>query len=158
MYKGIIWVSWEYYVAAELSQRWIVATLTLKNTPKVDILATNLETGKFANIQVKTMSIDNHVGWRLGEKDEEISSIKDHFYVMVNLLWPGTLPEYIIIPQKELADFLRIDHEEYLASPTKSWNPRKDNTIRVLDPYRREKCEKFVEKYRNNWNILGLFE
>jgi hypothetical protein len=77
MYKGIIGVSGEYYVAAELSQMGIVATLTLKNTPKVDILATNLSTGKFANIQVKTMAIDNNAGWRLSDKDEELSTIRE---------------------------------------------------------------------------------
>lgn len=158
MYKGIIGVSGEYYVAAELSQMWLVATLTLKNTPKVDILATNLETGKFANIQVKTMSIDNNAGWRLWEKDEEISTIKDHFYVMVNLLWPGKLPEYIIIPQQDLADFLRKDHEEWISGISKSWKPRKDTPMRVLDPKRRKKCEEFVSIYRNNWEILWLFE
>lgn len=70
MKKGIIGVSGEYFVAAELSQLGIIATLTLKNTPSIDILATNLESGKYANIQVKTMSIDNNQGWRLSEKDE----------------------------------------------------------------------------------------
>lgn len=158
MYKGIVGVSGEYYVAAELSQRWIVATLTLKNTPKIDIIATNLENGKVANIQVKTMSVDNNAWWRLGEKDQEISGIKNHFYVLVNLLWPGRLPEYIIIPQEKLAEFLKMDHEEWISTPSKSGKPRKDTPMRVLDPQRRAKCEEFVRAYRDNWEILGLFE
>lgn len=158
MYKGIIGVSGEYYVAAELSQMGIVATLTLKNTPKVDILATNLSTGKFANIQVKTMAIDNNAGWRLSDKDEELSTIRNHFYVMVNLLWPGKLPEYIIIPQSDLAEFLRKDHEEHMSKPWRWGKLHKDTPMRVLDPKRRKKCEDFVSKYRNNWEILWLFE
>ena len=39
--KGIVGVSGEFFVAAELSQRGIVATMTLKNTPYIDILATD---------------------------------------------------------------------------------------------------------------------
>jgi len=53
MEKGIVGVSGEYFVAVELSKIGIVATLTLKNTPKIDILATNLENGKYVNIIFK---------------------------------------------------------------------------------------------------------
>lgn len=152
MKKGIIGVAGEYFVAAELSQLGIVATLTLKNTPSIDILATNLENGKFVNIQVKTMSIDNKTGWRLSVKDEEISNIKNHFYVMVNLQGNGEHPEYYIIPQQKLAEQLYKDHREYLAGGKN----RKDTTMRIFDPYKREKSKMFGEKYKNNWEILGL--
>jgi len=153
MKKGIIGVAGEYFVAAELSQMGIVATLTLKNTPSIDILATNLETGKFANIQVKTMSLTNKQGWRLSKKDEEISSIKNHFYVLANLQDVGKLPEYYVIPQAKLATLLYKDHREYLAGN----NKRKDTAIRIFDPYRRKVQREFGEKYKNNWKILGLF-
>jgi hypothetical protein len=98
MKKGIIGVSGEYFVAAELSQMGIVATLTLKNTPKIDILATNLESGKFVSIQVKTMGVENTKGWKLSNKDEEKSDIKNFYYVMCNLQGLGKAPEYYIIP------------------------------------------------------------
>jgi len=68
----------EYFVAAELSQRGIVATLTLKNTPYIDILAINLLKEKTANIQVKTMLFNNNAGWRLGKKDESTSKIVNY--------------------------------------------------------------------------------
>lgn len=152
MKKGIIGVAGEYFVAAELSQRGIVATLTLKNTPQIDILATNLENGKFVNIQVKTMSFANKIGWRLSAKDEMISSIKNHFYVLVNLQSIGKLPEYYIIPQQKLAEQLYSDHREYLIGGKN----RKDTTMRLFDPYRREKSKIFGEKYKNNWDILDL--
>ena len=113
--KGIVGVAGEFFVAAELSQKGIVATLTLKNTPSIDILATNLDTGCFANIQVKTMSVGNNSGWRLGKKDEEISSIKNHFYVFVNLKGDDKIPEYIIIPQKKIAEFVYKTHREWLS-------------------------------------------
>ena len=152
MKKGIVGVAGEYFVAAELSQMGIVATLTLKNTPSIDILATNLETGKFANIQVKTMSLTNKQGWRLSNKDEVKSTIKNHYYILVNLQGIGELPEYYVIPQAKLAALLYKDHREWLAGN----NKRKDTTMRVFDPYRREVQRKFGEKYMNNWSILGL--
>jgi hypothetical protein len=150
--KNIVGVAGEYFVAAELSQMGIVATLTLKNTPRIDILATNLENGKFVNIQVKTMSIGNEQGWRLSQKDEEKSNIKNHYYVLVNLLGVGQLPEYYVIPQAKLAELLYKDHRKWLAGREK----RKDTTMRVFDPYRRQKMRKVGEKYKNNWKILNL--
>lgn len=153
MKKGIIGIAGEYFVAAELSQMGIIATLTLKNTPSIDVLATNIENGKFANIQVKTMSPNNKYGWRLSEKDEKSSKIKYHYYVLVNLQGLGALPEYYVIPQVELAKLLYKDHREYLAGGKN----RKDTTMRMFDPYRREKQKKFGEKYKNNWKILDLF-
>lgn len=153
MKKWIIGVAGEYFVAAELSQLWIVATLTLKNTPKIDILATNLETWKVANIQVKTMSINNNQWWRLSSKDEEESNIKNHYYVFVNLLWEWKLPEYYIIPQKDIANYLYYYHRNWL-----NWKEgRNDTTMRVFDPYRKKESENFWKKYKNNWKELNLF-
>ncbi len=152
MKKWIVWVAWEYFVAAELSQRGIIATLTLKNTPSIDILATNLETGKFANIQVKTMSIENNQGWRLWEKDEKNSKIKNHFYILVNLQWESKIPEYYVFHQKILATYIRKGHKKRL-----NWDKnRKDNTFRVFDPYRRKDVKKFADKYRDKWELLEL--
>lgn len=153
MKKNIVGVAGEYFVAAELSQMGIVATLTLKNTPSIDILATNLDNGKFANIQVKTMSLENNTGWRLSEKDEKKSTIKNHYYVFVNLKKVGSLPEYYIIPQPKLAALLYKDHRQWLAGDKK----RKDTTIRVFNPYRKKIQKYFEEKYKNNWKILNLF-
>lgn len=155
--NGIVGVSGEFFVAAELSQRGIVATMTLKNTPHIDILATNLEKAKTANIQVKTMSINNNTGWRLSEKDEKPSNIKNHYYVFVNLQGPGKLPEYIIIPQKELAVFLEKEHKSWVSGKKRDGSSRKDTSIRVLNPNTNESCRVFVNKYRDNWKILNLW-
>jgi hypothetical protein len=145
MKKGIIGVSGEYFVAAELSQRGYVATLTLKNTPKIDILVTNLESGKYANIQVKTMASTNKTGWRLGKKDEEISKIKNHYYVLVRLKELEEKPDYYIVPQKEVAKFIQNDHKGFLD------RGGKDNDIRVIKP-----VYEFCKKYKDSWEILGL--
>ncbi|MBN2094879.1 MAG: hypothetical protein JW727_02425 [Candidatus Aenigmarchaeota archaeon] len=47
-------VSGEYFVAAELSRRGHIASITLRNTKGVDILCSNAEATKTVGIQVKT--------------------------------------------------------------------------------------------------------
>ena len=123
--KNITGATGEYFVAAELSQREIVTTLTLKNTPYIDILASILLTGQTANIQVKTMSITNNQGGRLGINDQEKSNIKNHFYVFVNLKGPSALPEYIIIPKNTLASFIKKRHSEWLLGNKKDDSAKK---------------------------------
>ncbi|MFA6257903.1 MAG: hypothetical protein WC671_02750 [Candidatus Paceibacterota bacterium] len=155
--KGIIGVSGEFFVAAELSQRGIVATMTLKNTPYIDILATNLEKAKTANIQVKTMSIRNNAGWHLGPKDGEPSGIANHFYVLVNLQGQGKLPEYIILPKEKFSVFLKVKQEKWESGKKRDGTPRKKTTMWIFDPNRNEHSRKFAEKYINNWSILDLW-
>ena len=144
---NVVGVSGEYFVAAELSQRGVIATLTLKNTPRIDVLATNLQNGSVANIQVKTMSIGNNAGWHLNESDEKPSGIKNHYYVLVNLQGPGVQPKYIIIPQKQLSVFLQKDYKKWIAGAMKNGNQRKLTSMRIFDPYRRESPRKFAEKW-----------
>lgn len=157
MKKNIIGVAGEYFVAAELSQRGIVATLTLKNTPRIDVLATNLENGAVANIQVKTMSIDNKAGWHMNEIDEVPSKIKNHFFVLVNLMGIGAQPEYIIIPQRKLAAFLRKDYSEWIGGKKRDGSLRKDTAMRIFNPNRRPGPKRFAKKYINNWDLLNLW-
>ena len=47
-------VAGEYFVAAELSLRGYVASITLRNTKGIDIVVSNEEGNKTVNIQVKT--------------------------------------------------------------------------------------------------------
>lgn len=47
-------ISGEYFVAAELSRRGYVASLTLRNTRGIDVLASNPDATKSVGIQVKT--------------------------------------------------------------------------------------------------------
>lgn len=154
--NNITGVSGEYFVAAELSQRGIVATLTLKNTPYIDILATNLKNGKSANIQVKTMSVGNSAGWHLGPKDGEPSGIANHFYVLVDLQGPGKLPNYIILPKDKFSKFLKINQEKWESGKKRDGTPRKKTTMWIFNPNGNKEYREFSDKYKNNWDILKL--
>ena len=60
-------VAGEYFAAAELSRRGYVASITLRNTKGIDIIATNEEGSKTINIQVKTSGLKTR-GWILNKK------------------------------------------------------------------------------------------
>jgi Holliday junction resolvase-like predicted endonuclease len=62
---NITGVAGEYFVAAELSRRGWIATMTIKNTPNIDVIATTIDGKRSINIQVKTRSIGNRQGWIL---------------------------------------------------------------------------------------------
>jgi len=152
----------EFFVAGEISKRGAIATLTLKNTPKIDILATNLKKGTFANVQVKTRSKDNKQGWKLTNKVEEKSEIKNHFYVFANLKENDELIDYYIIPYNEFAEFTKDKYQRWLKMPDKKGMPHKDHPIRNFKPGKGHlpfyKADSDLgKKYKNKWGVLGIF-
>ena len=85
----------EYFVAAELSRRGVVAALTMAGTDAFDILAVN-KAGKSCAIQVKTTQYEK-ASWLLSSKDE---TPKADFYVFVRLNGES-LPDYYIMHSHE---------------------------------------------------------
>ena len=139
-------VSGEYFVAAELSRRGFISSVTLKNTKGIDILVTNEAASKFIGIQVKT-NYGDRKSWLLNEKAENFHA-DNLFYAFVNLIGAEKLPEYYIVPSKVVADHIRNEHKKWLSTPGKKGQPHNDS------PMRRFTDES--QKYLNNWNILQL--
>lgn len=136
----------EYYVAAELSKRDIIATLTLKNTRGVDILASNLTSTKTVAIQVKSTHKDKRE-WLLKSSAETFSS-KDHFYVFVRLNNLGERPDYFIVPSAIVSKTIKRNHAKWLSNPGRNGQKRNDSTLR-----------KFItptDEYLEAWELLGL--
>src|SRR5436309_13647123 len=74
-------VAGEYFVAAEISRRGYIASISLRNTRGSDILATNRAATRSITIQCKT----NQSGGRnsmLNQKGEDFVA-PDHYYVFV---------------------------------------------------------------------------
>jgi hypothetical protein len=96
-------ITGEYYVAAELSRRGYLASITLRNTKGVDVLCSNGDASKSVGIQVKTrtgMSRD----WMLNQKGENFFS-DTLFYVFVNISQDlEQHPEFTVVPSKIVAD------------------------------------------------------
>src|SRR3954469_8019543 len=87
-------VAGEYFVAAELSRRGYIASISLRNTRGIDILVTNEAATRTITIQCKT----NQVGkkeWMLNEKGEDFHS-PNHFYVFVALGGLDERPGYYV--------------------------------------------------------------
>ena len=77
-------IAGEYFVAGELSRRGYIASITLRNTANIDILASNGE--KTTNIQVKTKCIERSKVWDLGNKSLKYKKILI-FLELLNLLF-----------------------------------------------------------------------
>jgi len=142
----LIGVSGEYFVAAELSRRGYVASVTLRNTRGIDILASNEEGSKTVNIQVKTKRFKVK-DWMMNKKAESIKD-KNMFYVFVSLNEEDKKPDYYICPSSDVARYVTRRHKKWLKTPGRSGQKHVDNSIRVW--------EDLDNKYLDKWDLLGL--
>ncbi len=143
--KILTGIAGEYFVAAELSRRGYVASLTLRNTRGIDILASDAEATKSVGIQVKTNQGDKRY-WLLSEKAES-ETAKNLFYVFVNLN-ESDAPHYHIVPRDVVAKYVRERHATWLATPGRAGKAHRDSGMRV---FRDE-----ANTYRDRWELLGL--
>ena len=138
-------IAGEYLVAAELSRRGYVASLTLRNTRGIDVLAANGDSTNSVSIQVKTNQTD-HREWML-TKNSEDERADNFFYVFVRLNGLGS-PSFHVAPSREVARYVRDSHQEWLSTPGKGGKPHKDNAIR--------KFRDLSNQYEGRWEVLGL--
>lgn len=142
--KSLTGVSGEYFVAAELSRRGYIASLTLRNSKGIDVLVANEEGTKTLGIQVKTNQ-NSESSWVLSIKNEDYNS-DNLIYIFVNLNDVNDMPSYYIVSSKDVAEYIKLNHQNWLASPNKKGGEHKDNPIR--------KFSDFEGVYHNNWDII----
>jgi len=146
---NITGVAGEYFVAAELSKRGWIATMTIKNTPNIDIIATTPDGRRNVNIQVKTRSIWNRQGWILSKGIEKIVRSNNFFIAFVDLVGHDEKPDYFLIPKNLFARWSAKRHQKWLVRPGRHGRKHVDNPLRSFD---KQSFFEF-EKYHNNWNI-----
>lgn len=139
-------VSGEYFVAAELSRRGYICSVTLKNTKGIDILVCNEDATKTLGIQVKTNQI-NRNEWILNEKCEKLID-ENIYYVFVNLKRVDELPEFFIVPSKIVASYTSVNHKKWLNEKGKKGQQRNDSTMRKFKDSKNE--------FLNQWELLNL--
>lgn len=144
--SGLSGVAGEYFVAAELSLRGFIASITLRNTKGVDILCSNEEATKSIGIQVKTNKRSGR-DWVLNQKAENYIA-NNLFYVFVNLHEGKSKPEYFIVPSEVVAKYAKETHQTWLNTPGKKGVAHNDTTMR--------KFSDKTEKYLSRWDLLGL--
>jgi len=121
-------VAGEYFVAAELSRRGYIASITLRNTRGVDILASNEMASRQVGIQVKSNQGDSR-DWILNPKAEGYFA-DNLFYAFVNLRTSQERPDFFIVPSKVVADHVRVGHARWLETPGKQGQQHKDSNVR----------------------------
>lgn len=150
--KTLIGTAGEYYVCAELCRRNILALITPKNNPLFDIVASDPESKRIISIQVKTMSIENEQGWRLGM---DLTKSKDNpnlYVVPVNMKADG-MNDYFIYEYNALSERINQIYSEYISTPKKDGTARKDIDFRWFD----HKFMNDSDRSRlNDWSILGF--
>lgn len=142
--KGLSGIAGEYFVAAELTRRGFMASVTLRNNDSVDVHASKLSNSKMFAIQVKTNQVGNR-HWTLHKKAESLVS-ENLYYVFVSLRGLNERAEYFIVPSIIVADQIKHSYELWLQQPGKKGQPHKDNTLR-----------KFFDQngdYLEKWELL----
>lgn len=138
-------VAGEYFVAAELSRLGYVASVTLRNTKGIDVLASNDSASRTVGIQVKT----NQAGraeWMLKSKVERHGT-RNLFFVFVRLNESGA-PKFHVVARQTVANEVRLSHKRWLRTPGRNGQKHKENPVR--------KFRDADERHLNNWKILGL--
>lgn len=139
-------IAGEYFVAAELSRRGCIASVTLRNTHGVDILASNANGTKTVAIQVKTRQ---KRGKKLvmNEKAEVENVAETLFYVFVSLNGLEQ-PTFHIVPRNVVARRVRQEHAKWFATPGKRGQAHKATSVREFRDLQNE--------FLNQWRLLGL--
>ena len=139
-------VAGEYFVAAELTRRGYIASITLRNTRGIDILASSEDGKHQVGLQVKSNQ-GNSPEWILSQKAEDYYG-DNLFYAFVNLKSDRERPDFFIVHSKIVADSVRVGHARWLKEPGKLGQPRNDSSIRKFQDYKKE--------YLEAWPSLGL--
>ena len=138
-------IAGEYFVAAELSRRGYVASLTLRNTRGMDILASNIDATRSVGIQVKTNQGRGRA-WMLNQKAEK-DTAENLFYVFIRLNDLAE-PQCHIVPRAVVAKYIRRSHKAWSSTRGRRGQRHKDTTIRKFPDKN--------DKYLNRWDLLGL--
>ncbi len=93
--NNLVGTAGEYFVCAELCRRGYLALLTPKNNPIFDVIASTQDGSSTVSVQVKTRSIGNKQGWKLGLDITTKRNDAGLFVVLVNLEADG-LPDFYI--------------------------------------------------------------
>jgi hypothetical protein len=130
--NNLVGVAGEYFVCAELCRRGFLALPTPKNNPLYDVVVTNSTGTKSAAIQVKTRSITNKQGWKLGKDIAEKKGNPNLFVALVELQEKG-FPDIWIYEYDALAERISEVFADYIAKPKRNGEKRLDPGFRWHD-------------------------
>jgi hypothetical protein len=150
MENNLVGTAGEYYVCAELCRRGYLALLTPKNNPLFDVVATNVDGTASVSIQVKTRSVRNTQGWKLGNRVGLKDTPGVPFIVLVNL-HDDQLPDYFVYRYSEFASRVSEVFDNYIAKPKRTGEARKDPGFRWFDEVNLSDADR---EHMNNWQPI----
>lgn len=147
----------QFYVAAELCRRGLVAVITMGNCPNTDVLCSNKEGTKFCHIQVKTFRPHDKT-CAVGLKAEK--EYGDNFFWVL-----GGIPElndkdqtfkYFVIPSREMGKNIREIFEIWAKTPGKKGQTRsQENIFRdIALPPKQNLNGWDISSHLNNWKLI----
>lgn len=145
----------QFFVAAELCRRNLVAVVTMGNTPNTDILCSNSEGTKFLHIQVKTFR-PTDAGVTVGVKAEKNYG-KTFFWVLAGIPLPNSKDDFVfyIVPSKDMAKNVMEQHKIWLATPGKKGQAHNETSMRTIKlPPKKNLNGWNLEKYKNKWELI----
>lgn len=145
---GLVGAAGEYFVAAELSQRGWLATVTIKNAKATDVLAQRLEPPppRILSVQTKTTSPGNE-NFTLSARDESVAIHEDQWFVFVGLSRPGLRPNFWIVPHDVVAARIYSSHRHWLGTPSPTGKDRNDTPRRAIH-------RGHLDGYQEAWELL----
>ncbi len=146
----------QFFVAAELCRRGLVAVVTLGNCPNTDILVSNAAGTRFVHVQVKTF-VPGGRTCSVGKK-AEIDGGEQFYWVLAGIPAPdSTGPfEYFVIPAKEISTNVRQNFELWAGAPGKQGQQRdRQQAVRTIRlPPGAEANGWTVAPYRDKWSLI----
>ncbi len=145
----------QFFVAAELCRRDLVAVVTMGNTPNTDILCSNPEGTKFVHIQVKTYVPGNKTV-TVGSKAEKDFG-PNFIWVLAGIPLANSSAEfeYYIIPSKEVALHVAKAHAMWLKGEGRNGRVRQDSNVRTINiPPSASYSGWRIDEYKNRWDII----
>lgn len=143
----------EYYVAAELLKRGVIAALAPRNAPAFDILAAKGK--RTVRIRVKTKSAE-YTDWQwMVKKDGQIFrdlGKKDDFTVLVNLTRETKDLAFFVVPTFQLNNWLVDDFKNWVRTPGKNGRPHDPSNKKRNLGY--PKFENHLKQYLHNWDAM----
>jgi hypothetical protein len=146
----------QFFVAAELCRRELVAVVTLGNCPNTDILVSNAAGTRFCHVQVKTFVPGNRTV-SIGMKSHTDFG-PSFFWVLAGIPVPdsGKDFEYFVVPSSDMARAVTESFHLWASSPGAKGQQR-DSTTKVrtiLLPPRAEASGWSLEPYRGDWKRI----
>ena len=146
----------QFFVAGELCRREIIASITLGNSPNVDILCSNKLGTRFVHVQVKTF-VPGAKSVLVGRK----ASVDRG----PNLVWvlagipredqPSKAFEYYVIPSPAMAAFAKDEHGRWLATPGRNGQPHQDNSaVAISLSSTTPMPDGTISSYLNKWSHI----